>query len=108
MPDGTKVANWTSVPVKFVDMKEGHSILIPVEQGAPAHVKMEHDPVLGCKYITRTVFSDEDNLPEPVEGVFLIVSSVFKSLYPDRDDLVVPNRIIRNSGEVMACQGFAL
>lgn len=110
LPDGTRVENWTGVNIRFTDLAQGITIDIPVEHGGPARVRMDHEKILGSKYITRTVFAEEDNLPEPKDGVYYIVSTVFKSLYPERDDLVVPNMVIRGQNEykVVACQGFAL
>jgi hypothetical protein len=110
LPDGTRIENWTGVKVRFVDIDAGISVEIPVEYGGPAHVRMDHEEIPGSKYVTRTVFAEEDNLPDEKDGVYLVVSSVFKGLYPDRSDLVVPNMIIRDRQEhrVVACQGFAV
>ena len=110
LPDGTRLENWTGVRIRFTDIEAGVNIDIPVEAGGPARVRMDHEKILGSKYITRTVFGEDDNLPDPKDGVYLIVSGVFKSLYPERDDLVVPNMIIRGQQEykVVACQGFAI
>jgi hypothetical protein len=108
LPDGASIENWTSVTIRFLDPEAGIVIDIPAEPSAPARVRMDHEKVEGYKYITKTFFGEHDNLPPPRDNVFLVVSNVIKSLYPERDDLVVPNRIIRNGGGAVACQGFAI
>lgn len=108
LPDGTDIENWTSIVIKLIDLATGETVIIPVEEEGPARVHMDHNKVEGRRYITRTIFAEKDNLPPPRKGVFLIVSGVIKSLYADRDDLVVPNRVIRGEPGVLACQGFAI
>lgn len=109
LPDGTKIENWTAYPVQFVDLGLGQAVIIPTEEGGPARLKMEHERVEGTEYVTRTVFLEGDNLPSERPGVFLIVSGIWKGLYPGRHDLVVPNQTIRMTGAKMTCcQGFAI
>jgi len=108
LPDGAMIENWTSRTLRFLDTDAGMVVVIPPEPNAPAHVNMEHEKLGGYRYITKTYFGEEDNLPDPRQGVFLVVSGVIKSLYPERDDLVVPNRIIRGDSGAVACQGFAV
>ena len=52
-----------------------------------------------------------DNLPEPKEGVFYIVSAMVKALRPDRKDLLAPNTgaAKRNEkGHIISVPGFIL
>lgn len=48
-------------------------------------------------------------LPEPVEGVWFIVSSVVSSAHPERGDLLVPSDLVRDDkGVVTGCRSFVL
>ena len=47
-------------------------------------------------------------LPAPAPGVFLLVPRAVAQAYPDRDDLLVPYRLVRDSrGAVVGCAAFA-
>ena len=60
--------------------------------------------------ITETKFGDVDGLPEPKEGVLLIVSKLVAEKYKGiRNDLVITNGHIRvNNGEVKGCSSLGL
>jgi len=60
--------------------------------------------------ITRTTFSEVDGLPEPKEGVLLIVSKLVAEKYVGiRNDLVITNGHIRElTGEVKGCLSLGL
>ena len=48
------------------------------------------------------------NLPEPEEGVLYIVSLPVAQAYPERDDLIVPDDLVRDeNGRVIGCRAFA-
>ncbi len=48
-------------------------------------------------------------LPEPVEGVWFIVSSVVSAAHPERRDLLVPSDLVRDDkGVVTGCRSFVL
>jgi hypothetical protein len=47
-------------------------------------------------------------LPERAAGVFLLVPRAVAQAYPDRDDLLAPYRLVRDSrGTVVGCAAFA-
>ena len=61
----------------------------------------------GFEVVTNEVIGD--NLPEPQEGVILIVSAMVLGLRPDRGDLVAPNTgaAKRNEkGHIVSVPGF--
>jgi len=59
--------------------------------------------------ITKTVFGAPEGLPDPVDGVLLIVSQTLKSAFPDRHDLVVPSELVRDSeGRVIGCRSLGI
>lgn len=46
-------------------------------------------------------------LPEPKKNVFYIVSRVCTDFMSDRDDLLIPDQMVRDSsGSVIGCKGF--
>jgi hypothetical protein len=44
--------------------------------------------------ITKTVFGEPENLPEPSIGRNYIVSQIIKTAFPDRKDLFVPVGVV--------------
>lgn len=49
------------------------------------------------------------NLPDPRLGVLLIVSSVLRSAFPHRSDLVSPARLFRDeTGTISCCRALAV
>lgn len=59
--------------------------------------------------ITETQFGEIENLPEPKEGIRLIVSRLVIAACPDRNDLVVPNEVVRdNEGRIIGCKSFSI
>lgn len=57
--------------------------------------------------LSSTVFG-ESNVPDPEEGVTLIVSRMVVAAHPEREDLVFPNEIVRNeAGQVVGCRSFS-
>jgi hypothetical protein len=57
----------------------------------------QHFPI-----ITVTV-TETNNLPEPMSGVFLIVSTIVRQANPSRQDLLTPAGLMRdNSGNILA------
>ncbi len=58
--------------------------------------------------ITRQTFGEVENLPEPQEGVFYIVSRLVASALPERDDLLIPGPLVRDAeGRPCGCQGLS-
>lgn len=56
----------------------------------------------------ETVYGEVTDLPEKQDGVILIVSAMVASRLPDRDDLRVPGRQVRNDrGQVIGCRSLS-
>ena len=56
----------------------------------------------------ETVYGEVTDLPEKQDGVILIVSSMVASRLPNRDDLRVPGRQVRNDrGQVIGCRSLS-
>ena len=59
--------------------------------------------------ITETVFGQTVDLPNPEPYTFLIVSRLVLEANKDREDLLVPNDIVRDeSGNIIGCRSFAI
>lgn len=59
--------------------------------------------------ITKTVFGEPKDLPEPEEGTLFIVSQLIKSALPHRTDLVVPAEVVRDDiGRIIGCRSLGV
>lgn len=57
--------------------------------------------------LIQTTFGEVEDLPEPSEGVLLIVSGMVRTALPNRKDLVSPGDMLRDEkGNVTGCNGF--
>ena len=71
-------------------------------------VEVEAEDTWGIPTVSRKLGAVQ-NLPDPVQGVKLIVSSMILSACPDRNDLVAPDTgetAIRNNGRIEAVTRF--
>ena len=58
--------------------------------------------------ITETQFGEIQDLPDSQEGVFLIVSRLVLAACPNRQDLLVPNELVRDDkGHIVGCKSLA-
>lgn len=106
LDDGTIVANFTFHDVILAD-RDKIDVVIEPEPEAPARLVTHRKRV--SKYLVKVVFGEAVNLPEPKEGVYLIVSAPVKIALPGRTDLVTPNDLVRDrDGKVIGCRTFAL
>lgn len=81
--------------------------------GQVARVESESEPVGTFRVdglrvpVGRTVFGAPVNLPEPEEGVVLIVSMLVRLAVPNRGDVVSPGELVRDElGRPVGCTGF--
>jgi hypothetical protein len=59
--------------------------------------------------ISKTVFGNPVNLPNPEKGVYLIVSQIIKNAYPNRKDLLLPAQVVRDSNNnIIGCQSLGI
>lgn len=59
--------------------------------------------------VTRQVFGEVINLPEPEEGTFLVVSKMVADACPERHDLLIPGPLIRDeNNNVVGCRGVSI
>lgn len=89
--------------------------VIPVPADGTVARMVQHDVLLsyvnsgaGMVPIYQTCYGDVTGLPYPTDGVGFIVSYIVKSRCPDRRDLYVPVKFIRNEdGDIIGCRGLA-
>lgn len=56
---------------------------------------------------TRTVYGAVEDLPEPMDGVTYIVSSLVALAMPQRHDLRIPNESVRDvDGKIIGCKSL--
>lgn len=57
--------------------------------------------------VYKTTFGDIEGLPEPQEGTIYIVSSITAQAVPHRDDVFIPDDIVRDEqGRVIGCRAL--
>lgn len=59
------------------------------------------------KRISKTVYRCSQ-LPDQQEGVWYIVSALFKLHYPERTDLLVPAEVVREGTKVLGCRSLGV
>ncbi|GAA1097965.1 hypothetical protein [Nocardiopsis metallicus] len=103
------VVNLTPHEVTVVDE---HARVIRTWQGSPDPARVEAVRVHLQEVEGIPLLAEERTrarLPEPVEGVWFIVSSVVSSAHPERHDLLVPSDLVRDDkGVVRGCRSFVL
>lgn len=103
------VVNLTPHEVTVVDE---HARVIRTWQGSPDPARVEAVRVPLQEVEGIPLLAEERTrarLPEPVEGVWFIVSSVVSSAHPERHDLLVPSDLVRDDkGVVTGCRSFVL
>lgn len=59
--------------------------------------------------VSRTVFGAAAGLPEPVKGIYYIVSQLVKNAYPKRKDFLVPAEVVRDdNGVIIGCKSLGI
>lgn len=59
--------------------------------------------------LTQVVFGELEGLPEPIEGIFFIVSRIVREAAKDRTDLLVPQGLIRDeNGQPIGCESLSV
>ena len=83
----------------------------PYSRDFPTRLQMTTEPCGEAEGVplTKTVFGKAYNLPDPIEGTYLIVSQMIKWALPDRRDLVVPAETIRDAaGNIVGCRSLGV
>lgn len=88
---------------------EGHTLRVIEPAGQPIRLKAEtvRDGEVDGVPVSRTLFGEPVNLPEPEEGTSYIVSQLVKNACPEREDLLVPAEVLRDEkGVILGCQSL--
>ncbi len=115
-PQTAKLVNLTGHPVRIY----GGSGRVTTIPASGVFIRVEEEPRVALRIrgggdlisIVESTFGDVHGLPEQVPGVLYIVSRLVASMAPDRQDLVFPDRAVKNKGmngsTVLAgCRAFA-
>lgn len=92
---------------------EGVVILPPsgsvarLQNSPPEQVGSVFPSILEAIPVFRMRTGDPEGLPDPQEGVFLVVSTMVRVACPDRDDLLSPGPLVRDEeGRPVGCEGL--
>ena len=105
------VVNMTPHPVNICDADgnivrtypKGESTIRLAAETVSAGTLLDGTP------LTRTEFGDAEGLPEWSIGTYYIVSQLVKSALPERDDLLVPAEVVRDSaGNIVGCKSLGV
>ncbi|MEU9774282.1 hypothetical protein [Streptomyces sp. NPDC047968] len=112
-PRSLRLVNLTPHPVRLV-AEDGTTLteLQPSPTPARRTESTEPEPPLIAKGITvpvvRLSFGPVENLPPPTPGTAYVVSRPVADAHPDRDDLLVPARLVRDAnGVTTGCRALA-
>ena len=100
--------NCTPHPITLIS-QDGSFSIFPKGEIVPRLVQntVEVDTINGVS-ITETSFGETTNLPEKQEGVYLIVSRMILEANKDRNDLLVPNELVRDeAGVIIGCKSLS-
>lgn len=97
MPDVINIINLTPYTVHIMpDGPDGQITTIPSSGEARATTTREHYGTINGIQIYRTKFGAVQGLPEPQPNTIYIVSSITALAVPHRDDVFIPDDIVRD------------
>jgi len=101
-----RIKNMT--PHEIVVVGEKENITIPSEGVVRvSETRNLFQEINGVKIYTKQ-FGKSDDLPEEVEGQFVIVSVPVAQAHTERNDLIIADDIVRNQdGKIIGCKSFA-
>lgn len=102
------ILNYTPHTVNIID-SEGNKIQDFPSQGEARCQQTTKDVgIIGNVPITSTTFGEVTGLPGEQEGTYYIVSRLIRQALPDRNDLLVPNDMVRDeAGRIIGCKSLA-
>ena len=104
-----KLVNLTPHPVRLI-RADGSELVIPPSGTVPRLREVVEDTGMRIDGIpvVRKGFGEIENLPEPQEGVFYIVSALVAQAARDRDDLLIPDDLVRDEeGKIIGARRLA-
>ena len=108
-----QIVNLTPHAVNIVDSNDSVAITIPAS-GNVARCSQTIDIIGNITLnsvdipISSSSYGEVVDLPDPKPGYYYIVSRLVMSACPARQDLLVPNDLVRNdAGQVIGCRSLA-
>lgn len=106
----TSLLNYTPHPIHIVD-GEGN-VLKTIESSGLVRLKpftVDAGFTVEDVKITKTHFGEVQGLPPYEFGVFYIVSQLVKTALPQREDLLVPAEVLRDTnGNIVGCMSLGI
>lgn len=103
------LVNCTPHPLTLI-RTDGSRLILPKGEIVPRLTQSTVDigSIDGIR-LTETVFGETTNLPEPQDNTVYIVSRLVLSANPYRQDLAVPNDLVRDeNGQIIGCESLAM
>ena len=106
----TKIINMVNHEVTILNAKDQVIKVFPKGQEILRLVEhIENVDVVDGVLITRTTYTEPENLPKETQGVYYIVSQMLKNNLPHRNDLLVPTNIKRDeNGLVLGAHALGI
>ena len=103
------IINCTPHPIQLLDENNNLVLTLPKGEVIPRlNQSTKKVSEINGIAITETVFGEIQDIPEEKADTILIVSRLVLSACKDRNDLVVPNELVRNSeGNIVGCKSLA-
>ena len=106
-----KLVNLTGHDIVIKDKAMPKPIVIPSSGKLRARyttlIMGEVETLHGKIGITKNHYYRMRNMPDPQPGTYFIVSRLVAELYPERDDLLITNGLIKDNGKTIACRSLA-
>ena len=107
--ESAKLVNLTPHAVNIVKATGSKMDLAPTGNIARCSQSNEMVGSINGIAITRQVFGDVVGLPEPQEGTLYVVSRLVAAACPERNDLVIPGPLLRDTdGRIVGCDGLSI
>ena len=103
-----EIKNLTPHTINFVT-NEGRPIMDVKPDGRIARVSVKTATVgdIDGIPVTKSVYGEVMDLPEPEEGTIYIVSSLVAGRVPERGDVFIPNESVRDAkGRIVGCKSL--
>ncbi|MCY9532959.1 hypothetical protein M5X04_26985 [Paenibacillus alvei] len=106
--EAINIVNLTPHTINIMsDGSDGEITSIPSSGEARATTTREHYGTINGIQIYRTSFGAVQGLPKPQKDTIYIVSSITAQAVPDRDDVFIPDDIVRDEqGRVIGCRAL--
>lgn len=106
----SKIVNLTPHDVVLV-ISEERSVTFPTYSGVRpiprVSARIVSDGDIDGYPLTRTEYGEVEDLPEPKEDTWYIVSAMVAGRCPDRSDLLIPNEAVRDDkGRIVGCRSL--